>query len=68
MQSFLAMGGYAAYIWPCFALTALVMAGFLITSLKDLRERERRLRALEAQSGGRRGRRDAQAAEETPRA
>jgi heme exporter protein CcmD len=23
---FLAMGGYARYVWPCYALTALVVA------------------------------------------
>ena len=55
-QSFFAMGGYAVYVWPCFALTALIMAAFLITTLRDLRARERRLRALEAQRGGRRRR------------
>ncbi len=26
MNEFLAMGGYAAYVWPCFALTAVVLA------------------------------------------
>jgi heme exporter protein D len=26
MIDFLAMGGYAAYVWSCFALTAVVLA------------------------------------------
>jgi heme exporter protein D len=26
MNEFLDMGGYAAYVWPCFALTAVVLA------------------------------------------
>lgn len=25
MSEFLAMGGYAVYVWPCFALTAIVL-------------------------------------------
>jgi heme exporter protein CcmD len=25
MLKFLAMGGYARYVWPCYALTALVV-------------------------------------------
>ncbi|NND59606.1 MAG: heme exporter protein CcmD [Gammaproteobacteria bacterium] len=26
MSEFLAMGGYAIYVWPAFAITAIVMA------------------------------------------
>jgi heme exporter protein D len=26
MSDFLVMGGYAAFVWPCFALTAVVLA------------------------------------------
>ena len=26
MTGFLAMGGYGAFVWPCFALTAVVLA------------------------------------------
>lgn len=26
MSTFLRMGGYAAYVWPCFALAAAVLA------------------------------------------
>ncbi len=29
MSEFLAMGGYAAYVWPSFALTAIVMSANL---------------------------------------
>ncbi|MCG8357807.1 MAG: heme exporter protein CcmD [Kiloniellales bacterium] len=52
--SFFDMGGYAAFVWPSFVLTAGVMFGFLYTSLRDLRARERRLRTLEAQRPQRR--------------
>ena len=27
MADFLAMGGYAAYVWPAFALTATILGG-----------------------------------------
>lgn len=61
---FFSMGGYGAYVWPCFALTALIMAAFLYTSLRDLRANERRLRALEAQRGSAAGRRPRRGAAE----
>jgi heme exporter protein D len=48
MAKFLEMGGYAVYVWPAFAVAALVMIGLLITSLRTLRAREAILRRLEA--------------------
>jgi len=48
---FLEMGGYAAYVWPALGLTALVLAGLLIVSLKSAQRREAELARLEAQSG-----------------
>ena len=62
---FLAMGGYAAYVWPAFALTLLVLGGLLLGSVRTLRAREADLRALEAGRGDGRGRR-ARATEGTP--
>ena len=56
IRTFFDMGGYAAFVWPSYALTLLVMLGFLVASLRDLRGRERRLRQLEAQRPGRRAR------------
>lgn len=35
--AFLAMGGYAAYVWPAFAVTALVLGGLWLQSLLALR-------------------------------
>ena len=43
---FLAMGGYAAYVWPAYALTALVLAGLLAWSLGAYRQRARELERL----------------------
>jgi heme exporter protein D len=31
------MGGYAAFVWPAYAVAALVMLGLLVVSLRRLR-------------------------------
>ena len=56
VTSFFAMGGYAAFIWPAFALTAAVMLGLLLVSRRQWRTRQAALTALEAQGIGRRRR------------
>jgi heme exporter protein D len=43
---FLAMGGYAAFVWPAYAIAAVVMIGVLAQSLRALRAREAELAAL----------------------
>ena len=53
MESFFHMGGYAAFIWPAFGLTFVVMAGMVVTTLLPLRSRQRELARLEA-AGARR--------------
>ena len=55
IRTFLAMGGYAVYVWPAFAVTVLVLAWLVLDSLLRLRRAEAGLAALE--SGGRRSRR-----------
>ena len=50
IAKFLAMGGYAAYVWPALGLTALVLTGLLVASLKSVRRREAELARLEAES------------------
>jgi heme exporter protein D len=52
IQIFLAMGGYAGFVWPAYALAAAVLAGLLLGSLRQLRKAEAALEAL----GGQRGR------------
>lgn len=42
MSEFLDMGGYAAFVWPSYGLSALVLIGVLVISLRQRR------RALEA--------------------
>jgi heme exporter protein D len=46
--SFLAMGGYAAYVWPAFMATALVLGALLLASLRSLHASEATLAALQA--------------------
>ena len=49
---FLAMGGYAVYLWPCYALTALVVGVNLAAARRSLRqaqiEARRRIEARNA--------------------
>jgi heme exporter protein D len=46
MQQFFAMGGYAVYLWPAYAIAAVVMIGLLVQTLASLRARERELASL----------------------
>ena len=48
IANFLDMGGYAVFVWSSYGVTALVMVGLTITSLRGLRERQRLLQRLEA--------------------
>ena len=53
---FLAMGGYAAFVWPAFGVTVLVMGGLLLASLRSLRRERRALELMEKARPRRRGR------------
>jgi heme exporter protein D len=66
MADFLAMGGYAAYVWPAYALAAAVMAALLAATLTGLRRREALLRTLESGRPARGGRRRRERAEREP--
>ncbi|HET8942584.1 MAG TPA: heme exporter protein CcmD [Rudaea sp.] len=44
MSDFFAMGGYAAYVWPSYALFFIVL---LIDAVAPLRQRNRILRELQ---------------------
>ncbi|MGH8231110.1 MAG: heme exporter protein CcmD [Steroidobacteraceae bacterium] len=41
MLRFLQMGGYAAYVWPCYALTAVVVALNIRWACASLRSAQR---------------------------
>ena len=47
IAEFLAMGGYAAYVWPALGLTAAVMIGLAWQSSHRLRQEERAAAELE---------------------
>lgn len=51
------MGGYGAFVWPAYGLTAAVLLAFLFDSLRRLKSGQRTLARLEAQSPKRRERR-----------
>ena len=38
--TYLAMGGYAAYVWSALAVAAVVMIGQVVLTLRTLRRRE----------------------------
>ncbi len=56
-DAFLAMGGYAAYVWPAIALTLVVLIWLAWSSLACLKRTQKRLKALEALGIERRPRR-----------
>ena len=47
LATFLAMGGRAAFVWPAYGLTALVLIAVLVVTLRTLRARSRELERLE---------------------
>lgn len=63
--SFLEMGGYAAYVWPAWGLTILVLAGLLVFTLRAVRRNEAELAALQATMPQRSRRRDRPTGNET---
>ncbi len=46
MSDFLAMGGYAAFVWPAFGFAAVVLIGLLAQSWRAARRREAELEQL----------------------
>ena len=48
IQDYLAMGGYAAFVWPCFAATLIVMIGLYVVSKQRLARLQTEVAALEA--------------------
>ncbi len=54
LADFLAMGGYGAFVWPAYGITAAVMIGLLAASLRRLRRTRAALAALGDRHGERR--------------
>jgi heme exporter protein D len=47
MAQYFEMGGYAAFIWPAYAVAAIVMLGVVAASWRDLARQRALLGALE---------------------
>ncbi|MCR4378032.1 MAG: heme exporter protein CcmD [Rhodospirillales bacterium] len=51
MQEFLSMGGYGAYVWPSYVMSAVLLVALLAASVRGLKSTETefdRLRAANA--------------------
>ena len=67
LASFLQMGGYAFYVWTSYAVTAAVLAGLLVATLRTLHANERTAAILERDlPRRRRGRADGSPAGNAP--
>ncbi len=53
MAEFLSMGGYGAYVWPSYGLSAVIMVVLLITSLRGLKTTENTFERLKAETSPR---------------
>ncbi len=58
LQTFFAMGGYGAFVWPAYGASALVLGWLWVSSLRRLRGLERALaeQGIAAPGGGGKGR------------
>ena len=48
MSEFLAMGGYAAFVWPAFFISFVVLIAITMLSVRAYRKENAALRAMEA--------------------
>ena len=53
IADFLAMGGYAVYVWPAFGIAAVLMGGLAVVTLAQHRAARRELERLQQQRGDR---------------
>ncbi|MCM0021798.1 MAG: heme exporter protein CcmD [Tagaea sp.] len=51
MSEFFAMGGYAAYVWASYALSAAVLGGLAVSSVRRLTALEAELAEFEREDG-----------------
>ena len=56
IYEFLAMGGYAGFVWPAYAVALIVIGGLAVQSARSLRSLRREVAALEEGGRARRGR------------
>lgn len=51
LNELLAMGGYGAFVWPSFGLTAAVLVGLWLQSARALKQAEAALAEMDANAG-----------------
>lgn len=51
MSEFFAMGGYATFVWASYALSAAVLVGLTLSSLKRLKTLDAELAEFESEDG-----------------
>ena len=56
IRSWLTMGGYAAFVWPAYALAFAFLVGGASWAVRSLRAQQQAVRALEVDAPHRRGR------------
>ena len=54
IAQYLAMGGYARFVWPAYGVAVIVLAAMAIASVAGWRRQQRLWAALEAAGQGRR--------------
>ena len=54
ISDYLAMGGYAGFVWPAYGAAVLILIGLVVMSRKELCARQAEVAALEAASPRRR--------------
>jgi heme exporter protein D len=52
LEKFLAMGGYAAYVWPALGLTALALTVLAVSAWRAMRRAEAALARAEVEARG----------------
>lgn len=50
MNEFFAMGGYGVFVWPAYGMTALLMIGLLVASVRTMRANAKMLDTLREQA------------------
>jgi heme exporter protein D len=51
MAEFFAMGGYAAYVWPAYIATVLILGAAVVVSLRSHAKARENVRRLELEIG-----------------
>jgi heme exporter protein D len=52
MSDFFAMGGYAAYVWPAYAVAVIILGGLTLNAVLRYRAAVRELDTLQARRPG----------------